>query len=99
MHGDHIVLIGLAAVGSLDPLCAGAWPDVLALMAKAARTVADKEVAMLAKIVAPGVGIVAAPTLVFDECHVIDAAAVGDGMALPSQIDTAGLVAVAPVHE
>src|SRR5262249_21176824 len=43
-RGDHVVLIGLAAVGPLDALDAGARPDVLALVAKTTRTIADIEV-------------------------------------------------------
>ncbi len=53
MSGHDFVLVGLATVRALVEQRAGAWPDILALMAFAARTLADEIAAMLAEIIAP----------------------------------------------
>src|SRR5215470_20018267 len=66
-------------------------------MAKAARTVADKEVAMLTKIVLPWIGVV--DRLVRDQELVIDPAAIERCLAERSERHAPGLIAVAPVIE
>src|SRR5262249_44630195 len=95
--GDHVVLVGLATVGALDALCAGAWPDVLTLVAEARRTFADVEIAMLAEIITPGIGVV--DGLVRDQELAVDPAAIERRLAERPERHAASLVAVAPVHE
>src|SRR5690348_1414473 len=53
--GDDDVLIWKAAIGTVVEQRAGAWSDILALMSFPAWTLPDKKVAVLAKIVAPGI--------------------------------------------
>ena len=55
MSGNDFVLVGLATIRALIEQRAGAWPDILTLMAFAARTLADEIAAMLAEIIAPWV--------------------------------------------
>ena len=55
MRGDHLMLIGKAPIGAIIEQRAGAWPDVLTLMALATRALADEIVAMLTEIIAPGI--------------------------------------------
>src|SRR5882724_4687506 len=73
-HGNNVMLIGFAAAGSDAALLAWTRANVLALVAEACRAFADKKVPVLAKIIAPRVGIVAATCLVTDERKVVDAA-------------------------
>src|SRR5262249_24843535 len=96
-RGNDVVLIGLAAIGALDALCAGAWPDVLALMAKAARAVAHIERTMLAKVVAPGVGVI--DRFICHQGQAVDPAAIPRGLAKLPDPQPSGLVTVAPVIE
>ena len=58
MRRHHVVLIGLAAVGAVVEQRAIARPDILALMAFAAGALADEEIAVLAEIIAPRIGVV-----------------------------------------
>jgi hypothetical protein len=55
MGGDNVVLIGQATICTIIEERTGAWPDILALMAFAARTLANEVAAMLAEIITPGV--------------------------------------------
>src|SRR4051812_39631896 len=82
-HGHDVMLIGLATAGPDAALLARTRANVLTLVAETRRACADKKVAMLAKIIAPGVGVVAAAALILDQGDVVDAAAVGGRVALP----------------
>jgi hypothetical protein len=53
VSGNDFVLVGLATILALIEQHAGAWPDVLTLMAFAARTLAHEIAAMLTEIIAP----------------------------------------------
>ena len=96
-RGDHVVLVGLAAVGALDALGAEARPDVLTLVAEAGRTFANVEIAMFAEIIAPGIGVV--DGLIRDQKLAIDPAAIERRLAERSERYASGLVAVAPMQE
>jgi hypothetical protein len=63
----HIMLVGLAAISAGVEQFADAGPDVLALMAFAARTLANEKAAMLAEVITPGIRVVARRALVEDQ--------------------------------
>ena len=63
-------------------------------MAEAGRAFANEEVPMLAKIIAPRIGIVATAGLVADQRHAVDEAAVGRRVALASEANATGPVAI-----
>ena len=50
---DYVVLVRQTAIRAIIEELAGAWPDVLALMTLAPRTLADKIVTVLTEIIAP----------------------------------------------
>ena len=58
MHRDHVMLIGLAAVGAVVDQRATAGADILALMTFTSRTLPDEKIAMFAEIIAPRIGVV-----------------------------------------
>src|SRR5262249_16938566 len=72
--GDDVVQIGLAARGPMDALLPGGRADVLPLVTETARALADIEVAGLAEIVAPGIGIIVGRRLVGNQGPAVDAA-------------------------
>src|SRR5262245_55801765 len=76
-HRHHLVQIGLAAVRSGHTLLAEGGADVLPLVSETGRALADVEVAGLAEIVAPGIGIVLRSRLVGDQDLSVYSAAIG----------------------
>ena len=66
MGRHHLMLIRLTAIGALIKQRAGAGADVLALVTFASRALADEVAAMLTKIVAPRIGVVAGPQFIED---------------------------------
>src|SRR5262245_66585944 len=93
-HRDDVVLIRLAAVSALNALLARRWTDVLPLVAETTRALADIEVAMLAEIVAPGVGVVVGGGFVQDEPLSVDTAPIGLNPIQESRTSASGRVAV-----
>src|SRR5262249_37254277 len=57
-YGDHVMFIGLASVCPLDALLPERRTDILALVAEAGRALAAIEVAGLAEVIPPRIGIV-----------------------------------------
>src|SRR6185437_14278211 len=99
VHGDDRLLIGLAAVGAVIELLAEARADVLALMAFAAGALSDREMAVFAEVIAPGIAIIAAAGLVEDERAAVDLALVAGVLGADAARRAAGEVAVAPTVE
>src|SRR6266498_1164041 len=98
-HRDDIVLIRLAAVRSLNALLARRWTDVLALVAETAWALSDIEVAMLAEIIPPGIGVVVGGGFIQHEHLSVDTAAIRLDPVKESRTGASGRVAVAPIHE
>src|ERR1700685_475740 len=94
---DDIFLIGIAAPGALDMLQAKSRPDILALVAEPGWTLADVIIAVLAKIIAPRIGIIL--RFVGEQRLVVDPAAVGRILVASAKPDTPGEIAIAPIHE
>src|SRR5262249_3086066 len=89
----------LAAVCALNALLAGRRTDVLTLMAKTARALADIEIAMLTEIIPPRIGIVVRGGFVQNEPLSVDTAAIGPHPIQKSQSRASGRVAVPPIPE
>src|SRR5271154_6651684 len=79
-HRDHLILVGLAAVGAIVAQLAYARPDIFALVTEPGRTLGHGIIAMLAEIVAPRIGVVLG--LIVKERYLVDAAAVRRVLAM-----------------
>src|ERR1019366_10681080 len=75
-HRHHVVLIGLAAA-ALEALLARTRADVLSLVAETAGALADVEIAVLAEIVAPRIGVITSGAFILEQSRAADAAAIG----------------------
>src|SRR5262245_25762671 len=89
-HRDHVVQIGLAAVRSLDALLAEGRADVLPLMTEPARTLADIEVARLAEVISPRIGVVLRGRFIQNQHLAVHAAAIGANATQRSRPGTSG---------
>ena len=98
-HGDHVMQIGLASVCPFDALLTGRGTDILALVAETSRALADIEVAGLAKVIPPGIGIVVGGGFIQNQLLAVDATAIGPHAVHASSTIASGRFAVAPVHE
>src|SRR5438067_2535066 len=76
-HGNHVMQIGLASVCPFDALLTGRGTDILALVAETSRALADIEVAGLAKVTPPGIGIVVGGGFIQNQLLAVDATAIG----------------------
>src|SRR5262249_19635056 len=80
-HGDHVVQIGLAAVRPLDALLAEGRADVLPLVTEPPGTLADIEVAGLAEIVPPRIGVILRGRFIQNQRLAVYATAIGPNAA------------------
>src|SRR5580700_10365018 len=78
-------------------LQAKARPDILALVAEPGGTLADVIIAVLAKIIAPRIGVIL--RLVGEQRLVVDPAAIGRILVASAEPDTPCEIAIAPIHE
>src|SRR6516225_9733413 len=98
-HGDHVVQIRLAALRPLDALPAEGRADVLPLMTEPSRTLADIEVAGLAEIIPPRIGVILRGRFIQNQRLAVYATAIGPNAAQRSGPGTSGRLAVSPIHE
>src|SRR5580700_12118210 len=78
-------------------LQAKARPDILALVAEPGGALADIVIAVLAKIIAPRIGVIL--RLVGEQRLVVDPAAIRRVLVAATEPDTPGEIAIAPIHE
>src|SRR3954468_9258282 len=80
-------------------LLAGSGANVLPLMAEPSRALTDIEVAVLAEIIPPWIGVVCAGRFVRDQGLTADPAAIRADPVQLSGAGATGRLAVAPIHE